>query len=133
MKAILWFLSVNWIVPKLKIHVKNMVLVVILLYNTSEMEKKLPISEDRGTSTILVFKDCCTYFLCIEVKKIIFLNNFRTLVEMQDFVNKNKPKPEPRISKIVTSKDEFDQEIKSGLTFVKFFAPWCGHCQKLGR
>ena len=95
------------------------------------MEKKLRISEDRGNT--LVFKDYCTYFVSIEVKKNFFLNNFRTLVELQDFVNKNKPKPEPRISKIVTSKDEFDQEIKSGLTFVKFFAPWCGHCQKLGR
>ena len=70
MKAILWFLSVNWIVPKLKIHVKNMVLVVILLYNTSEMEKKLRISEDRGIT--LVFKDYCTYFMSIDVKKNFF-------------------------------------------------------------
>jgi len=64
-------------------------------------------------------------------EKVADFRGSRTFVELQDFVNKNKPKPEPRISKIVTSKDEFDQEIKSGLTFVKFFAPWCGHCQKL--
>ena len=70
MKAILWFLSVNWIAPKLKIHVKNMVLVVILLYNTSEMEKKLRILEDRGST--LVFKDYCAYFVSIGVKKKFF-------------------------------------------------------------
>ena len=75
----------------------------------------------------------CAYFVIVNMRFFLkIMNNFRTLVELQDFVNKNKPKPEPRISKIVTSKDEFDQEIKSGLTFVKFFAPWCGHCQKLG-
>lgn len=52
--------------------------------------------------------------------------------ELQQFVKDNKLKPDPSESKILSTKEEFENEIKQpGYTFVKFFAPWCGHCQKL--
>jgi len=32
---------------------------------------------------------------------------------------------------VVTSVEKFNQMIDDGSVFVMFFAPWCGHCQRL--
>ena len=31
----------------------------------------------------------------------------------------------------VLTQENFDSETKNGLWLVKFYAPWCGHCQAL--
>ena len=38
---------------------------------------------------------------------------------------------EPSATPVVLTQDTFEMETKTGATFVKFFAPWCGHCVKL--
>ena len=66
------------------------------------------------------------------------------MAELKDFVNTEKGEagkdatedgkvPEPKAASPVLNlgQDNFEAETKSGVAFVKFFAPWCGHCKRL--
>jgi len=66
---------------------------------------------------------------------------------LTDFINTNKASkagaaaaedgkvPEPAAIKespvAVLGKENFEAKTKTGVAFVKFFAPWCGHCKRL--
>ena len=77
-------------------------------------------------------------------RKVETYKGARTLAELTDFVNTEKGEagkdavedgkvPEPKAPSPVVKleKDNFEAETKSGVAFVKFFAPWCGHCKRL--
>ena len=78
-------------------------------------------------------------------RKIEAYKGARNLADLSDFVKTNKEQadaakddgkvPEPvkqPVSPVVKlDKENFEEQTKSGVAFVKFFAPWCGHCKRL--
>jgi len=77
-------------------------------------------------------------------RKVETYKGARTLSELKEFVTTTKGEagsaasddgkvPEPAAPTAVAKldKDNFAKATKTGLAFVKFFAPWCGHCKRL--
>jgi len=97
--------------------------------------------EVRGYPTLAYFRNG---------RKIETYKGARNLADLTDFMNTNKEQagaggeaaedgkvPEAEAKKEVVSpvvrldKDNFDEKIKTGVAFIKFYAPWCGHCKRL--
>ncbi|GIY19993.1 thioredoxin domain-containing protein 5 homolog [Caerostris darwini] len=65
----------------------------------------------------------------------------RDLIGLEDFISNNlrdKSKDSdnnkvvsPENGALVLNDGTFQDTVKNGMHFVKFFAPWCGHCQKM--
>uniref|UniRef100_A0A1L8EID4 Putative thioredoxin/protein disulfide isomerase n=1 Tax=Haematobia irritans TaxID=7368 RepID=A0A1L8EID4_HAEIR len=97
-----------------------------------------PICQDfevKGYPTLLWIEDG---------KKIEKYSGARGHDELHAYIKKmlgNDANPEPATEKpssdgdklqvLQLSGDNFEKTVADGVTFVKFYAPWCGHCQKL--
>ena len=79
-------------------------------------------------------------------RKIEAYKGARNIADLTDFVNTNKeqagaaaaedgkvpePTKEPATPVVKLDKNNFEEATKTGVAFVKFFAPWCGHCKRL--
>merc|ERR1712183_571794 len=63
----------------------------------------------------------------------------RTLKDLKEYVvsmngekNSGSDDGKAEIQKVtLLDAKNFEESVKSGVSFVKFFAPWCGHCKRL--
>lgn len=93
--------------------------------------------EIRGYPTLVYFRDG---------RKHETYKGARALADLKDFVSTNKGgygkavgsedgkvpvAEEVAVNVVKLNKDNFEKEVASGVAFVKFFAPWCGHCKRL--
>jgi len=91
--------------------------------------------EVRGYPTLAYFRNG---------QKLETYKGARNIADLKDFVNTEKGEagkavsedgkvPEPKAAAAVASlnNENFEAETKTGVAFVKFFAPWCGHCKRL--
>lgn len=81
----------------------------------------------RGYPTLFIFKDG---------ERKDEYNGGRDIGSLSMFVEKftgtkSEDKEEVKDLVVELNADNFEGAISSGVTFVKFFAPWCGHCKNL--
>ena len=86
---------------------------------------------------------------CRNGRKIETYKGARNINDLTDFVNTNKDQatgegatddgkvpdkkdaPVEEKAVVTLTKDNFEEKTKTGVAFVKFYAPWCGHCKRL--
>ncbi|XP_028967068.1 thioredoxin domain-containing protein 5 [Galendromus occidentalis] len=121
--------------------------------NLAPTWEDLAASYAESTGVTIASVDCtehkavCSRFEIKGYPTLLFLQNggktvekyqgSRTIEDLTKFVDKlvkeeaKHEEENPEAAPLLLTEDTFESTIASGVTFVKFFAPWCGHCRNL--
>jgi len=117
-----------------------------LEYDESVSISKIDCTLYRPICTQYEVKGYPTILWIVDGKRVEKYNGLRKLEDFKAYVEKSagiivkrSAEPEAQHSQIKVedavlqlTTQSFDHAIEKGVTFVKFFAPWCGHCKRMG-
>ncbi|XP_067118624.1 thioredoxin domain-containing protein 5 [Centruroides vittatus] len=134
-------------------HCQKLVPVWKELANSLKFDGSIKISEidctaHRTACGEFEVKAYPTLLWIVDGKKVEKYEGSRTHEDLKLYVSKMKERefgsnkdsvegaiPEsvsrPEMAIIQLTENDFEETIETGVTFIKFFAPWCGHCRNL--
>lgn len=111
-----------------------------LHFSTNVRVSQIDCTEHKDVCQRFEVKGYPTLLWIVDGQKVEKYSGDRSIEDLKAYVSQqlgvhlvDTEDEAPTISNAVAqlSKENFEHVIEKGLTFVKFFAPWCGHCKRM--